>query len=68
MSEADDMMPDVFAVHAGRIRGADQCADRGAGDRHGFHAHVVERFDHRDMRKPARAAAAECQREGFHSR
>src|SRR5262249_58509262 len=40
-------------------RGSDQCADRGAGDGGGLLAHVVERFEHRDMREPARAAAAE---------
>ena len=31
--ERDDVVADVLAAHAGRIGGADQRADRGAGDR-----------------------------------
>ena len=49
--------------HAGRISGADQGADRGAGDGGRLHPHLVERLDDGDMRKPARAAAAERERE-----
>src|SRR4029453_5362288 len=42
-----------------RIGGADQSADRGAGDGGGLLAHVVERFQHRDGGDPAPPAAAE---------
>src|SRR5262249_57655586 len=51
-----------------RIGGADQRADRGAGDGGGLLAHVVERFEHRDMREPARAAAAERKGEALRHR
>ncbi len=64
--ERDDVVADVLAAHAGRIGGADQRADRGAGDGVRLQSHLVERLDHRDVREAARAAAAERKREGFH--
>ena len=66
VGERDYIMADILAAHAGRIGGADQRADRGAGDGDGFDPHLVEGLDHRDVRKPARPAAAERKREGFH--
>ena len=68
VGEADDMAADVLAAHSRRIRGTDKSADRGAGDGGRLHAHLVERLDYRDMRQPARAAATEREREGFHLR
>ena len=61
-----DMCADLLAAHAGGIGRAEKGADRGAGNRNRTDAHVVERFHHRDMRQPARAAAAERQSYGFH--
>src|SRR5262249_5571941 len=60
VGERDDEAADVPARHPRRVGRADQRADRGAGDGGGPFAHVVERFEHRDMGEPARAAAAEC--------
>ena len=65
MREGDGVVADVTPAHARRIGGADQRADRGAGDRGGFYPHLVQRFDHRDVGEPAGAAAAEREREGF---
>src|SRR5262249_786792 len=62
MGERDDEPADLPARHARRVGGRDQRADRGAGDGGGLLAHVVERFQPRDVGEPARAAAAE--REG----
>src|SRR6266446_6987296 len=62
MGERDDEAADLPARHPRRVGGCDQGADRGAGDGGGLLAHVVERFQHRDVGEPARAAAAE--REG----
>ncbi len=65
--DGEDVVTDVLAAHARGISGPDQCADRRAGDGRWPHAHLVERFDHRDMRQPSRAARAEREREGFHA-
>ena len=65
--QRDDVAADVLAAHSRGISRADQRADRGAGDGDRPDAHLVERLDHRDMGKPARAAAAEREREGFHA-
>ena len=59
MRQHDDEAADLLAGHPRRIGGADQRADRGAGDGGGPRTHLVERFEHGDMREPARAAAAE---------
>ena len=67
MRQRDDVAADVLAAHAGGISGADQRADRGAGDGGGLYAQFVERLDHRDMREPARAAAAERERKRLHA-
>ena len=64
--EADDVAANILAANPCRIGGADQRADRGAGDGDRLHAHLVERFDHRDMRQPTRTAATEREREGLH--
>ena len=53
----------VAAAHAGRHARAHDRADRGAGDRHRPDAQFVERLDGVDVRKPARAAAPEGDRE-----
>ena len=53
------------AREARGISGADDGADRGAGDGDRPHAQVVERFEHADMRKAARAAAAKGERDGL---
>ena len=66
VSEGDDVVADVLAAHAGGIGRANQRTDRGAGDRGRLDAHLVERLDHGDMGKPARAAAAERQGKSFH--
>ena len=62
MGERDDEAADLPARHPRRVGGCDQGADGGAGDGGGLLAHIVERFQHRDVGEPARAAAAE--REG----
>ncbi len=67
MRQRDDVAADVLAAHAGGISRANQRADRGAGDSGGFYAQIVERLDHRDMRQPARAAAAERERKRLHA-
>ena len=64
--EMDGVTPHVAAGHARRVTGADDRADGSAGNRHGLHAHLVERLGHDDMREPSRAAAAKCEGEGFH--
>ena len=65
--EADDVVADILAAHACGIGGADERADRGAGDHSRPHAHLVERFDDRDMGEPARTAAAKRQSKRFHA-
>ena len=67
MGDGDDVAADVLGAHAGRIGGADQRADRGAGDGGGLDAHLVERLEHRDMGKAAGAAAAEREGETLHA-
>ena len=59
VGDGDDVMADVLCAHAGRIGGAHQCANRGAGDGDGLHAHLVDRFEHRDLGEAAGAAATE---------
>src|SRR5436305_4375894 len=51
--------------HARSIGGADKRAARAPGDSDRLVAELIERLEHRDMRKPARAAAAERQRKAF---
>ena len=68
VGEPDDEATDLLARHPGGIGGADQRADRRAGDGDGLPAHFVERFEHRDMREPARAAAAKREREALRHR
>src|SRR5262249_45951263 len=52
---------DFFSAHAGGVACADEGADRSAGNRYRFDAQFVERFEHDDMSKAARAAAAKRQ-------
>ena len=66
VGEVDDVATDRLAAHAGRVDGARHGADRGARDRDRPDAQFVERLEHRDMGKPARAAAAEREREALH--
>src|SRR5262249_54809749 len=65
VGEREDEAANILARHAGGIGGPDQRADRGAGDGGGFAAHLVDRLEHRDMREPARATAAQCKREAL---
>src|SRR5262249_31133772 len=65
MCEPDQVAPHGPATQAGRIAGPDHRADRGARDRGRLHAHLIERLDDRDVRKPARAAGAERQRKAL---
>ena len=67
VGDGDDVAADVLGAHAGRIGGADQRADRGAGDGGGLDAHLVERLEHRDMGEAAGAAAAEREGETLHA-
>ena len=45
--------PDRLAAHAGRIGGAEDGPDRGAGDRDRTNAHFVQRLQNGDMAEPA---------------
>ena len=65
MGERDDVAADRLAAHAGRIAGADQRPERGAGNRRRPQTQFVERLDHRHMGKRARPAHAERQRKGL---
>src|SRR4029077_15341468 len=67
MRERDDVAAELLAAHAGGVSRADERADRGAGDGGGFYAQFVERLEHRNMREPARAAAAKRQRKRLHA-
>src|SRR5882757_9379659 len=67
MRERGRVAAHVAARHAGRIAGADERTDRGAGDRDRPHSELVERLDHGDMRDAACAAAAERERKAFHA-
>src|SRR5262249_12759341 len=58
VSERNDEAADFPARHPRRVGGADQRADRGAGDGGGLLGHVVERLEHRDRGAPTRVAAA----------
>src|SRR5262249_44047845 len=60
--ELEDEAADVAARHARRIGGADQRADRGAGDGDRFPTHLVEPLEHGEVGAAARAAGPE--REG----
>ena len=68
MGEAKDVVADVLAAHAGRVSRADESAERGARDRRGFGAHLLERFNDRDVSEPPRAAAAERECKAFHAK
>src|ERR1700732_4066609 len=68
MGKTDDVMADILAAHASGISGADQGAERGAGNCGGFDAHLIKRLDHRDMGEPPRAAAAKRERKAFHAK
>src|SRR6516164_2151563 len=67
MREPDDVMADIFAAHAGRVGCRNERAKRGAGDRCGFYAQLIERLDDCDMGKAARATTAERERKGLHA-
>ena len=59
---------DLLAAEAGGVGGGEHGADRGAGDDLGAQAQLVEGFQHRNVREPARAAAAERQADAGRSR
>ena len=59
-------MANVPAAHPRGVAGADQGADRGAGDSDRFYVHLVERFDDGDVGETARASGAQREREAFH--
>ena len=59
--EADRGLAHVLAAEAGRVAGADDRADRGAGDQRRLDAELVERLADEDMHHPAGAAAAQGQ-------
>ena len=56
-----DQRLDLRGRHARGIQAADDRAHAGAGDRVDRHAHLVEYFQHADVRRAARAAAAQHQ-------
>ena len=47
----------------GRVGGTEDRPDRGAGDDVGLEAQLIEHLQHQDVRQPARAAAAQRQRD-----
>ena len=55
----DQVGADFGAAHAGGVGGADEGADRGAGDIGGLEAEFIEDFEDGDMADAAGAAAAE---------
>ena len=57
------MRPDQLGRQPRGVGGAEDGADRGAGDDLGLQAQLVEHLQHQNMREPARAAAAQRQRD-----
>ena len=57
----DDMSMQFCTCRSGGIGRAENGPDGGAGDLHRPHTEAIQRFQHHDMRQPARAARAENQ-------
>src|SRR6202008_3264900 len=67
MRKAEQMAAHRTAGEARRVTSPDHGADRASRDRHGPHAHLVERLDDRDMRQAPCAACAKRKRKALHA-
>ena len=61
LQHLDGVRADLLAAEPRGVGGGEDGADRRAGDDLGAQAELVEGFQHRNVRQPARAAAAERQ-------